>query len=124
MAHVEIDCADILRALRAGQAALERETGNAVDELAKRIADNARKNHTYTDRTTNLTNSIDVLPGPGLREAQVFAGEFYASHVEERLGFAFMQPAADQEDDNARVEGIFVNACLRVEGAMNSGGRR
>jgi hypothetical protein len=123
MAFVEIDCSDILRALRAGQTALERETGGAVDTLARAIADNAKRTHPYTDRTHDLTNSIDVLPGPGLLEAQVFADTPYAARLEGRPEYAYLAPAADAEATDARVEGIFVNACLAVQDVINRGGR-
>lgn len=127
--HVTIDLSDVKRALARGQRALERETQRTVDDVAQAVADHAKTNHPYRDRTTNLTNSIQVLPGPGLNEAQVFAGEEYASFVEEgtkredgsqrSAPYPYMAPAAEAEGDDDKINGRFDAVAKTVEAAIN-----
>lgn len=80
---------------------LEREVTASlppvVERAAQDIALRAKATHPYTDRTGNLTRSIEPLPAvaapDGTVRGGVVAGEEYASYVEEK-GFAFMEPAA------------------------------
>jgi len=82
----------------------EREVGEALGEVAEehaaRVAAEARASHPYTDRTGNLTASIEALPAQGSVRggdltASVVAGEDYASYVD-RGRFAFLVPAAER----------------------------
>lgn len=96
--------------------AWEREIASALEEVveeqASRIATEARASHPYTDRTGNLTASIEALPAQGSARggdlrAAVVAGEEYASYVDQGR-FAFLLPAAE------RVEGDLVDAAERA----------
>lgn len=76
---------------RAGLDALE----DAVTRAGEVVAFAARADHPYTDRTGDLTGSIEGLPA--VRTANgaqggVVAGMDYASYVEGR-GYAFLEPA-------------------------------
>lgn len=66
--------------------AIGKRIAVALDITAKEVVNFARQNHPYTDRTTNLTQSIDqgdiVIHKNGV-EAYVVARQPYASFVEE-----------------------------------------
>ncbi len=69
-----------------------------LDITAKEVVNYARQNHPYTDRTTNLTQSIDqgdLLITEGRIEAEIVARQPYASFVEAASGgkFAYLWPA-------------------------------
>lgn len=100
----------------------EREIGEALEEVvedhAARVAAEARADHPYTDRTGNLTASIEALPAQGsvrggdLR-ATVVAGEEYASYVDSGR-FRYLLPAAE------RVEGELADAADRALAAATT----
>lgn len=82
----------------------ELETGvltayrDSLSAGAEIIAGIARRDHPYTDRTGDLTASIESIAPPAAGfSAAVVAGEDYASFLEER-GFAFLEPAARTAD--------------------------
>lgn len=115
---VTMDLSDLRRALGNGQRALERETSHLTEVYAKDVADDARANHPYTDRTGDLTSSIQAIAGPGLYEAQVFAGTEYASYVEEGVSgrsrpYPYLGPASERAEDPARLA-FYVDAVCRV----------
>ena len=83
----ELDITGIIEASKAASAALERHIPVALKLGADIVAAQARKVHDYTDRTSELTNSI--MPGPvsgslaqGL-DVTVAAGAPYSLFVEE-----------------------------------------
>lgn len=84
---------------------LEDETLSAlpgiVETWAQGAAQHARAEHPYTDRTGNLTASIEALPARTVGdrvEGGVVAGAIYASYVDEGTDrsrpYPFMEPAA------------------------------
>ena len=79
----------------------------SVHDAAETIATEARNDHPYTDhpytdRTDTLAESIEALPavasGEGRVVGGVAAGAPYASFLERRQEFAFLQPAADRSE--------------------------
>lgn len=85
---------------------LESETLSAlpgvVETWAQGAAQHARAEHPYTDRTGDLTASIQALPARRVGdrvEGGVVAGMSYASYVDEGTDrsrpYPYMQPAAE-----------------------------
>ena len=79
--------------------ALDAAVGDAIEDAVARaaevIAHAARADHAYTDRSGDLTGSIEALPAVRTEDGArggVVAGMDYASHVEAK-GFAFLEPA-------------------------------
>ena len=74
----------------------------ALARAAEVIAYAARASHPYTDRTYNLTRSIEPQPVVMVNDEQaaggVIAGEEYASYLEERDAFVFLAPAASRSE--------------------------
>lgn len=98
----------MLRALLTGGDAafdaIDAAVGDAIEDAVNRaagvIAHAAAADHPYTDRTGNLTGSIEALPAVRTAEGArggVLAGMDYASHVEAR-GYAFLEPAAQRSE--------------------------
>lgn len=84
--------------------ALDEAVGDAIEDAVNRaagvIAHAAAAEHPYTDRTGDLTGSIEALPAVRTAEGArggVLAGMNYASHVEAR-GYAFLEPAAQRSE--------------------------
>jgi hypothetical protein len=84
--------------------ALDEAVGDAIEDAVNRaagvIAHAAAAEHAYTDRTGDLTGSIEALPTVRTAEGArggVLAGMNYASHVEAR-GYAFLEPAAQRSE--------------------------
>ncbi len=72
-----------------------------VETWAQGAAQHARAEHPYTDRTGNLTASIEALPARAVGdrvEGGVVAGMDYASYVDEGTSrarpYPYMEPAA------------------------------
>lgn len=87
------------------EAAVDAALLASVRDAADVIAFEAKASHPYTDRTRDLTTSIEALPavaGPEGVVGGVIAGEEHASYLERRSEFAFLKPAADRSD--ARIE--------------------
>lgn len=90
---------------------LEREVNASlppvVERAAQDIALRAKSMHPYTDRTGNLTRSIEPLPAvsapDGMVRGGVVAGEEYASYVE-AAGYEFMEPAAREVEPTMEVD--------------------
>lgn len=84
--------------------AMDAALGDAIEDAVNRgagvIAHAARADHPYTDRTGDLSGSIEALPAvrtdDGARGG-VLAGMDYASHVEAK-GYAFLEPAAQRSE--------------------------
>lgn len=89
-----------LTALRDG---LDEALDDAVRETAKVVAFAAKADHPYTDRSRTLTNSIRAYAPRGrfsrdsLR-VEVAALAPYASHLEARQAFAFLEPAWNRSE--------------------------
>lgn len=84
--------------------ALDDAIGDAIEDAVNRaagvIAFGARADHPYTDRTGDLSGSIEALPAVRTAEGArggVLAGMEYASHVEAK-GYAFLEPAARRSE--------------------------
>ena len=84
----------------------EREIAEELERVAeghaRRVAAEAQASHPYTDRTGDLTASIEALPAQGdaldgTLSASVVAGMDYAGYVE-AAGFAFLEPAAERTE--------------------------
>ena len=78
--------------------ALEPGVREGLERIAEAVAVAAATEHPYTDRTGNLTASIEATPATGTLAdgtltATVVAGEEYASYVDERPEYAFLKPA-------------------------------
>lgn len=81
------------------EAAVESAVLASVAGAAETIAFAAKASHPYTDRTRELTESIEALPavaGPEGVVGGVIAGSEHASYLEQRPEYAFLQPAADR----------------------------
>lgn len=90
---------DISDAIRALEEAVEDAVRDAVREHAARIADAAKGDHPYTDRTGDLTASIRAYAPRALGTAirsEVVADMPYADYVERRRPFAYLGPASDR----------------------------
>ncbi len=79
-----------------------------VETWAQGAAQHARAEHPYTDRTGNLTASIEALPARtvgGRVEGGVVAGMDYASYVDEGTSrarpYPYLQPAAQATESYA-----------------------
>ena len=75
----------------------------AVRRGAQMVAETARADHPYVDRTGNLTRSIRSYAPRGtfLNEslrAEVIATERYASYLERRQLYAFLAPALGRSE--------------------------
>jgi hypothetical protein len=84
--------------------ALDEALGDAIEDSVGRasevIAHAARADHPYTDRSGDLTGSIEALPVVRTEDGArggVLAGMTYASHVEAK-GYAFLDPAAQRSE--------------------------
>jgi len=95
---------------RAGLAALREGLDDALDEAARDTAEAvafaAKADHPYTDRTGTLTDSIRAYAPRGrfsrdTLRAEVVARAPYASHLEARREFAFLEPAWDRNEPRA-----------------------
>lgn len=96
----------------------------AVALHASRVAEEARSTHPYTDRTGDLTDSIEALDtnreGDFVR-GYVVAGMGYASYVEEGTSrnrpYPYLRPAAE------RLDGALSEAAdAELEGAAERAG--
>lgn len=98
---------------------------DAVDRAAEVVAFDARAEHPYTDRTGQLTESIEALPAHATvmgAEGGVIASMPYASYVEAR-GFEFLSPAFQRSHD--RIEHEMYDALERaVDRAVDRAGAR
>ncbi len=89
-------------ALDALDAAVVDAIEAAVARGAEVVAFAARAEHPYTDRTGNLTESIEALPAVRTADGAVggvVAGASYAEFVERRPEYAFLGPAARRSED-------------------------
>lgn len=73
---------------RAAERLLDNELRVAVQAASRLVRDEARRNHTYTDRTGDLTRSIALIPATGRAtdgdlSGGVTATMRYASYVED-----------------------------------------
>lgn len=86
---------------------LDRGLEVGFERAAEVVAANARGDHPFTNRTGDLERSIHAEPDPhvalarGAVDAAVVADEDYASYVDEREGFAFLEPAAERRANDA-----------------------
>lgn len=95
-------------------AALDDELPTAMDNTAEAVAATARAEHPYTDRTGDLTASIQALPAQGSAmggtlHGLVMAGTEYASFVEKGTSrsapYPYLEPAAAAMDPRLGQEG-------------------
>lgn len=90
-----------LTGLDAALDALARELGaevpHGMEAAASVVAADAVAEHPYTDRTGTLTGSIHAEPvgftSLADAEARVVAAAPYASYVDDREAFAFLEPS-------------------------------
>ena len=92
-----------LGALREG---LDDALDDAARDVAEAVAFAARADHPYTDRTGTLTGSIRAYAPRGrfsrdTLRAEVVARAPYASYVDGRRAFAFLEPAWDRNEGRA-----------------------
>lgn len=89
------------------------ELAAALTRGAEAVAFTAKADHPYTDRTGNLTASIEALPAVGsLRDgtlaASVVAGMGYASFVEQGTAhsapYPYLEPALDANEGRIEEE--------------------
>lgn len=83
--------------------ALDDQLEACVHESAKDIAFAARADHPYTDRTERLTKSIRAYRPHGrftrgTLATEVVANAEYASYLENRPEFAFLEPALTRSE--------------------------
>lgn len=90
----------VAAALKAAPGLLDAELRKAVDFSTLEIANTAKEDHPYTDRTGNLTNSIGIVPigsafrGRDVGVAQAVMG--YAEAVE--ATHPYMRPAFERRE--------------------------
>lgn len=85
--------------------ALREGTADGTNAAARAVADDAKANHSFENRTGDLEASIDVIEDPGSAHpdapvAYVVATEDYASYVEERK--PYLEPAAERSEGAMR----------------------
>lgn len=84
------------------RAALDEELPRGMLEAARVVADYAAGNHPYTNRTGQLQANTQAgnVTGEGTGEliAEVLGDTPYGSFVEERDGFAFLEPAVSRTE--------------------------
>ena len=98
---------DLFRNVQHLKGASEKATVSALAQVAIDVANDARDNHTFTNRTGNLEGSIQPLPVEmkGRRFIQkVRAGMSYAYYVEfgteKTNAYPFMNPALNRNATN------------------------
>lgn len=101
----ELDVAPIEDVSRRLLDALDDELETAVRRSTSAVAFAARADHPYTDRTRNLTRSTrDYAPrgraSEGTLRGEAGAYEDYASFVERKPRFAFLEPALERSRDH------------------------
>ncbi len=92
-------------ALAALDAELDRLLDAALEQISRRVADEARASHPFQNRTGDLEASIRPLDThgsalDGTLTGGVVADEEYASYVEDK-GFAFLEPAWERVEGEA-----------------------
>ena len=100
-----LDVAPIADTARRLLDALDDELETAVRRSTSAVAFAARADHPYTDRTHSLTRSTrDYAPrgraSEGTLRGEVGAYAGYASFVERRPRFAFLDPAFERSRDH------------------------
>jgi len=86
--------------------ALDHETPKALAEICDDVAEEAIQGHSFANRTGNLEASIhaDSVEGSfslGTLRGGVIADEDYAEYVDEKEGYAYLQPAFDRVEPHA-----------------------
>lgn len=99
----EFDASAWVQSFHALGDALDEQLEACVRESAKDIAFAARADHPYTDRTKHLTHSTRAYAPQGrftrgTLRAEVIATAEYASYLENRPEFAFLEPALTRSE--------------------------
>lgn len=121
MIAFELDTHALMASLRALPGHLDDTVQAAVERSAEAVADTARRDHPYMNRTGDLEASTEADRASGAFTSDtlhvaVVAGMPYASYVEAR-GYAFLEPALQVNE--ARVAQEFFQA---VEAAVARSG--
>ncbi len=96
--RVTLDLDSALEASDRLRHALNDQMEEAMRLISEDVADEARRGHTFQNRTGDLEASIQAIePGGtfmlGTLAGFVHAFEDYAEYVEEKPGFEFLEPA-------------------------------
>jgi hypothetical protein len=81
--------------------ALDADAKKAFRRIGRLVASDAKANHTFTNRTHTLENSIKSLEPEGslvdnTLSVTVVAEAPYANHVEEKESYAYLKPALER----------------------------
>jgi hypothetical protein len=94
---IEASFTGLDQAIDAIERSLGEELPHGMASAAEVVADEAKAEHPFENRTGDLEASIHAEPAPfvGLRdlEARVVASMDYASYVEDKPDFAYLEPA-------------------------------
>lgn len=98
---------DLLRNINNHKSIIQTAVAAAVATVTKEIAIQARQNHPFTNRTTNLENSIQALPvqiDGNMVNGAVNAGMEYAAYVEygtsRSAPYPYLHPAVEANKEN------------------------
>lgn len=95
---IQLNLPAVLAKLDALEHATDEHANAGLDEVLERVALEARVTHPYTNRTGALEGETRArgIDGDFLRgdlSGEVRADTFYASYLEERPEYAFLEPA-------------------------------
>ena len=110
----------IIRALQKAPRQTGEEIRRDIDFITTDIANTAKQDHPYIDRTGNLTNSIGIVPAKevvggyeGVAQAVMDYAEDVEGGTEHSRAFPFMGPAKEDKYPDSEIERRIATAAMR-----------